>query len=58
MIPLQFCGQDYRDWPWWLFWRKGHREHEFMGELEGVRGPFTTLAMCPGRVDAEEADDE
>ena len=54
MIPLLFCGQDYRDWPWWMFWKKGHREHEFMGELEGPRGPFTTLAMCPGRADAEE----
>jgi len=49
MIPIIFCEKDYRDWPWFMFWKKGHREHEYVGTQIGVSGPFATLAFCPGR---------
>lgn len=48
MIPLVFCGRKYRDWPWWRFWRRGHREHEYVGELKGPNGFFPQLMVCPG----------
>lgn len=51
MIPVIFCGQEYRDWPWWMFWKLGHRPHEYMGEQIGPNGPFKTLASCPGNDD-------
>lgn len=51
MIPLIFCGKDYRDWPWWMFWKRGHREHEYDGVQIGLAGPFTTKAFCPGRAE-------
>lgn len=49
MIPLVFCGSGHRDWPWWMFWQKGHREHEYIGQLESPIGPYTQLMVCPGR---------
>lgn len=50
MIPLIFCGQDYRDWPWWAFWKRGHREHEHTVQERSPGGwTFPQLAYCPGQ---------
>jgi hypothetical protein len=56
MIPRIFCGKDYRDWPRWVFWKTGHREHEYRADMTDAFGrPFKQMAMCPGYDDTWEA---
>jgi hypothetical protein len=49
MIPTVYCGKDYRDWPWWAFWKVGHREHEHLTSTRGYANTvFEERAWCPG----------
>lgn len=51
MIPTGFCGETYRDWPWWALWKVGHREHLYQPLVRTKWHTFEPqITLCVGYV--------